>query len=188
MKENIKFVLTVKEALNGLEGFDNDGVLVDVDTKNGDGYFPKLRYLGKGNLITYEREYINYVRNSHFDIKNVNVVYVDNSESELFKREFMPMNETFTPDIPSYATSIGQLISELKTLPPNTVVVKDANEDGKYMSPGFLGHYNNESFPLVNSSGKPITAGLNNNQTATFTFISKSNRIIGDLIFEFEPK
>jgi hypothetical protein len=136
--------------------------------------------LGKGDLITYEREYINYVRNKNFDIKNVDVIYVDISDSELFKREFMPMGETFTPEIPGYATSIGQLKEILNSFPSDTVIVKNSHEEDKYMSPGFLGHYNNETFPLVNRSGKPITAGLTNNQTATFTFISKSNRFIGE--------
>ena len=187
-KENIRFVLTAGEALKQLEGFDDDGVLIDVDVKSGKGYFPKLNFLGKGNLLTFEREYINYVRNRNFDIPNVDVLFVDTTDSEVFNREFLPMIEDLTPQIPDYATSIGELRSVLNDLPSDTVILKLSDEDGKFMSPGFLGHYNNESYPLVDKSGKPITAGLNNNQTATFTFISKSNKIIGDLKFEFESK
>lgn len=188
MSNNIKFVLTVGEALTQLDGFDDDGVLIDVDTKSGQGFFPKLTYFGRGNLLTFEREYINYVRNRNFDIENVDVVFIDTSDSSIFKREFLPMSDTFSPDIPDYAISIGELRRILNELPPKTVIIKESDDDGKYMSPGYLGHYNNESFPLVNNYGKPITAGLNNNQTATFTFIGKSNRIIGDLKFEFELK
>jgi hypothetical protein len=186
MGDNFRFVLTANEALNQLNNFDDNGLWVDVSADNGDGYFPTLTLLGRGDLMSYERDYLSDIRNSYFDLENVNVVLVDTSSSEAFKREFLPMTNELSPDLPNYALSISKLKSMLESLSPDTIILK--RKDDKFISPSYLGNYNNETYPFVSKEGKPITAGLKNNQTATFSFVGKRGSILDPFKYEFNGK
>lgn len=177
MSDNFRYVLTVKDILQSLKSFSDDGVLIDVDLKNGEGFFPKLTSLGLVDLNAFGIDY-NLIREENFDIKDVDALLVDISESKTYTREFLPMSKNFKPDIPENALRLGDMKNELSKYDPKTVILKRTYYGGDsdtYISPSYLGHYNNETYPLVSSKGEPITAGLNNNQTATFSIGGKSN-------------
>lgn len=189
---NIKSCLTASEVLKSLNNFDLDGVLIDVDMKSGKGFFPKLTSLGVGKLEAYEHIYTYLERNESFDVKKINVILVDVSNSEEYHREFMPLtNEFKNQKLPNYAMRLSEVKNFLESIPTNSVIIKNSyfkDDNVTYISPGFLGHYNNETYPLVDKQGKPVTAGLSNNQVATFTFIGKSAGILNPFYYTFNSE
>lgn len=177
MSNNFRYVFTVKDALGSMKSFPDDAILVDVDLKKGRGFFPKLTSLGKGNLEAYERDY-SLVRNEHFDINEVTCLLIDISDSQKYKREFLPMTKNMKPKLPKGVLKIGDLKRELSSYNPKTIILKKEYNSGDsdvFISPSFLGHYNNETYPFVDKQGVPITAGLSNDQVATFSIFGKSN-------------
>jgi hypothetical protein len=191
MKNN-SYILTAKEAIKSLKNFDENGILVDVDSKSGNRYFPKLTNLGFGNLLAYGLDYGSLSREENFDIDNVNVILVDSSDSKPYRSEFIPMMHGAKKiNIPDNVVTISNLKDILLSVPENTVIIKTSilynDAEPTYISPGFLGHYNNESYPIVDEKGVPITMGLTNNQMATFTFIGKSS-FFDSFFYKFEKR
>lgn len=177
--EEKQYLFTVQEALNALEKYGDDCIMVDIDVKEGLGYFPEFKYLGEKLTYGYETSWGNLQGEIEFGKRQI--VMIDTSTTKGYKRNFIP-EKTGKPNITDKYMTSGKLKQVFSQMNPKAVILKknhyvDKVEGQSYMSPSAIMVYNNDSYKFVDEKGVPITMGIPSEKMLTFSFVGKHGQI-----------